>query len=380
MGRNKYMFHGKLNRVARAIGLFLLYAVVVSIAISCASTKDQKEIIWPLPPEEPKIRFLKSISSAADVRERTFFDAIREFLFGRMPVARLGKPYAVHMDKDGRMFVADSAWRSLLVFDTEKKEFGFMGLDGPGVLSKPRGITTDSEGRVFTTDVSQSRGVVYDREGNFQFAIGKRGRFSQPVGIAVNENLNRIYVVDTKKHNVSVFDSRNGEFLFDFGERGVEDGQFNWPTNAAIDNAGQLYVMDTFNFRVQIFGPDGGFVHAFGAAGTGLGMFAKPKGIAVDSEGHIYVVDAAFNNVQIFNQEGILLLFFGSFGSQAGQFWLPAGMHIDQDDKIYVADQYNKRINVYQYLGGVYQAKQAKQAKAEAEAAATEEPKPGSEE
>ncbi|MEK6713487.1 MAG: 6-bladed beta-propeller [Nitrospirota bacterium] len=80
-------------------------------------------------------------------------------------------------------------------------------------------------------------------------------------------------------------------------------------------------------------------------------MFSKPKGIALDSEGHIYVVDAAFNNVQIFDQEGRLLLPFGEMGNKPGLFWLPAGMDIDDDNNIYVADQYNRRINVYKFLG-----------------------------
>ncbi len=108
--------------------------------------------------------------------------------------------------------------------------------------------------------------------------------------------------------------------------------------------------MDTFNFRVQIFDPDGRFLGKFGSIGTGYGQFSKPKGIGVDSEGHVYVVDAAFNNVQIFNPEGRLLLHFGEFGNRPWQFWLPAGLSIDENDRIYVADQYNKRINIYQYL------------------------------
>ncbi|HSG05272.1 MAG TPA: 6-bladed beta-propeller, partial [Nitrospiria bacterium] len=114
--------------------------------------------------------------------------------------------------------------------------------------------------------------------------------------------------------------------------------------------------MDTFNFRVQIFTPEGEFIKKFGGLGTGLGLFSKPKGIAVDSEGHIYVVDSAFNNVQIFNDEGQLLMFFGKIGSKPGEFWLPAGLAIDQDDKIYVADQYNHRINVFQFLSEKYKA------------------------
>ena len=42
---------------------------------------------------------------------------------------------------------------------------------------------------------------------------------------------------------------------------------------------------------------------------------------------------------------------FGEMGNKPGLFWLPAGMDIDSNNNIYVADQYNRRINVYKFLG-----------------------------
>lgn len=342
-----------------------LLATLYSLLIfSCAAPPKPPELVWPLPPDEPRIKYVKSISTSADIEKRTVLTSLSDLLFGQRRSARLGKPYAVHVDKDGRILVADSAWRSILLFDVPAQQFKLVGLEGPGILSKPLGVTTDAKGQIYVTDTVQNRAVVYDRDGNFLMAIGERGRFEQPVGIAVNDNLNRAYIVDTQKHNVSVFDTREGRFLFDFGVRGKEDGQFNWPTNIVIDKSGKVYVMDTFNFRVQVFDADGGLITKFGNVGRGLGQFAKPKGIGVDSEGHVYVVDAAFNNVQIFDEQGQLLLFFGEMGNRPGQFWLPAGLYVDDQDQIYVADQYNRRINVYQYLGRVYQAKQAKQVQA----------------
>ena len=73
----------------------------------------------------------------------------------------------------------------------------------------------------------------------------------------------------------------------------------------------------------------------------------------MNSEGHVYVVDAAFSNVQIFDDGGELLLFVGRIGAAPGEFWLPAGLHIDGRDRIYVVDQYNRRVQVFDYLGGV---------------------------
>lgn len=334
----------------------LLAPLVVLVLLSaCASTpKKEVDLVWPLPPETPRIKFIKSLSSSRDVRPTSFTSRIKSTVIGEESTAVLGKPYAVHADRKGRVLVADAAWRKVLVFDEAGKDFFILGLDGPGTLTNPRGVTTDAEGRIYVSDVTQNRVVVYDAKGEYIVAMGLRGQLDKPVGLAVNDALKRVYVVSTgstttQTHKVSVFDPQ-GTLLFEFGGRGIDDGKFNFPTNIAVDASGKVYVMDSFNFRVQVFDADGKFLSKFGGIGTGFGQFSKPKGIGVDSEGHIYVSDAAFNNVQIFDQEGRLLLFFGEFGSRRGQFWLPAGLSVDGQDRIYVVDQYNKRINIFQYL------------------------------
>ncbi len=109
-------------------------------------------------------------------------------------------------------------------------------------------------------------------------------------------------------------------------------------------------MLDSGNFRVQIFDPEGKFIRSFGGVGSEAGTFARPKGIALDSEGHIYVIDAAFANFQIFDEYGNSLLSVGSNGIEPGMFVLPFGIAIDGKDKIYVVDQINKRVQIFQYL------------------------------
>ncbi|HTP42268.1 MAG TPA: 6-bladed beta-propeller [Nitrospiria bacterium] len=350
---------GELTQRSRPIGrrwpapvvVGFMLAVLAGVVTGCATgQKQQQDVVWPPPPDLPRIKYVGSISSESDIEKPSAARWFRDLLFGPEPPARMGKPYGVAVDPAGRLLVADSAWGKVMVFDPVQGKFSLLGLSGPGVLSKPLGVTADSQGKIYVTDTYQNRAVVYDRDGNFLLGIGERGRFEQPVGIAVNEKLGRIYIVDTKKHNVSVFDME-GNFLFEFGGRGAEDGQFNFPTNIAVSRqSGTVAVMDSFNFRVQLFDPDGKFIRKFGGVGTALGHFSKPKGIGFDSADHIYVVDAAFNNVQIFDLEGRLLLFFGRMGTGPGEFWLPAGLAVDGRDKIYVADQYNRKIQIFQYI------------------------------
>jgi len=338
------------KQTLRIFCLFLILGALGSTLTACGTKaiRSEPELFWPQPPEPARVKFLKTISSSEDVEEKSAWDRFKAFLFDESSVARLVKPYAVFAAPNGRIYVADSGWRKVLVFDEAGKQFSMIGVDGPGALAGPLGVAVDNDGHVYVTDTVLRKALVYDDAGKHLFDMGDMNVLERPVGIALNNELKRVYIVDTRKHKAFVFDF-TGQFLFEFGQRGSGDGEFNFPANIFVDGTGQVYITD-MNFRVQIFDANGKFISKFGSVGTGFGQFSLPKGIGVDSEGHIYVVDARFNNVQIFESTGQLLLFFGEFGGRKGQFWLPAGLSIDKQNRIYVADQYNHRINVFQYL------------------------------
>jgi DNA-binding beta-propeller fold protein YncE len=343
MTSSRFVDIGRLGLVALGSALLL--------AAGCASHKEtvRPEVVWPLPPEKPRVRFVETIRSSQDVQPSAA-SGLMALLTGDDSATGLTKPYAVHVDKDGRVYVADTGWRKVLVFDYPNKTFRFLGVDGLGVLAQPVGVTTDENDRVYVSDAAQTRVVVYDAEGNYVTAFGGREHLVKPVGVAVDDQRGRLYVVDTKAHQVVVFALADGAEIARFGQHGPEDGAFNWPTNVEVGPDGNVYVVDMLNFRVEIFNPDGEFLRKFGGIGRGFGQFSKPKGIAIDGDGRVYVADAAFNNVQIFDSQGRLLLFFGGMGAGPGQFWMPAGVAVGPDGKVYVADQFNRRVNVYEVI------------------------------
>ncbi len=51
--------------------LLVFYPLLLLFLASC-STADKKEIVWPLPPEQPRIRFVRSINTSMDVEKRSF--------------------------------------------------------------------------------------------------------------------------------------------------------------------------------------------------------------------------------------------------------------------------------------------------------------------
>ncbi len=126
-----------------------------------------------------------------------------------------------------------------------------------------------------------------------------------------------IYVAEMVNHRVQVLDNQ-GRFVRMWGKGGLGGyeqvgsafGEFRLPYQTAIDGQGRVWVTDTDNERLQVFTREGGFVRAFGAGnadgsqGTGPGEFAKPYGAASDCAGNVYVTEQENRRVQVFGEPG----------------------------------------------------------------------------
>ncbi|NTU51401.1 MAG: hypothetical protein HGA94_03060 [Candidatus Aminicenantes bacterium] len=83
-----------------------------------------------------------------------------------------------------------------------------------------------------------------------------------------------------------------------------ENLAFFMPSAIAVDGAGNLYVLDTGNHRVQKFGPDGTYLTTYGRRGQGPGEFQYPAWLAVDGKGFIYVTDPFNQRIQVLTPDG----------------------------------------------------------------------------
>lgn len=351
------LVHGgcKLERLI----VFLLSFFPLFLASACAapevanintlSAEQDSGLVWPQPPQNPRIKFLRTISGPADIGiKRSWFRKTMDNILGKKEtVGVMLRPYGVFADAN-RIYVTDPGISLLHVIDLTEKQYFQIRKPRKEMLISPIGIAVDEYANIYLTDSALKKVFVFDKKGKFLREIGSSELFLRPTGIAVNED--RIYIIDTIGHKIFVFSKKDGKLLFRFGKRGTGKAEFNYPTNIFIGRDGLLYITDSLNFRVQIFDRAGNFISAFGKQGDGSGDFAQPKGIAVDSEGHIYVADAHFDNVQIFDRAGNLLLSFGNTGRKKGGMVLPAGVFIDDRDRIYVADSYNNRIQIFKYL------------------------------
>ena len=63
-----------------------------------------------------------------------------------------------------------------------------------------------------------------------------RDALSDPQGVAIDQSTGEVYVVDSANDRVEIF-SASGTFISAFGTKGSGDGQFNEPTEVAVDNS-----------------------------------------------------------------------------------------------------------------------------------------------
>lgn len=325
------------------------------LALGCAkapvvATEAVAELVWPKPPETPRIRFLHAITEPRDIDIKPgLLKKISRLIKGGVQT-RITQPYGIKKDPQGRLYVVDTFSKTVHVFDRNNATYYRFPKKRIEDFLSPIDIAVGRQGQVYVSD-SEAGGIhVFAGHGKRYLKIVGKAELKRPTGLALNEKTQELLVVDTLASRVVAYDQEDMKVKRMVGRDTHEKDGFHYPTHITVSKSGLVYVTDALNFRVQVLSPRLEFLKAFGKPGDSPGHFARPKGIATDSEGHIYVVDALFDNVQIFDRDGGLLLAFGSPGHDRGEFWLPSAIFIDGRDRIYISDSYNQRVQVFQYL------------------------------
>jgi DNA-binding beta-propeller fold protein YncE len=293
------------------------------------------------------------------------------------------------------LYVADEAHGNVIKIDVATgatvATFG-AGNQGnaPGQFGRPYGIAVDPtshdlyvaerlNGRVqrinSTTGASIMMWGVNDaafdstgRNTNAPNPTSPQGHFQEPIGVAA-DSAGNVYVVDHGNDRVQKFlvHQVNGAWTADnvtmWGTSGSGNGQFNHPYGAALDSAGNLWVADGQNGRVQKFGPTGTYLGSAGSAGTGPGQFVIATWVNFDPTGALYVTstnsdpqngglaDANSQWISKFTPSGsgatFVARFGGTYGTNPGEFRLPFDVVVDATNKAYVTDYYNSRVQVF---------------------------------
>ena len=154
---------------------------------------------------------------------------------------------------DGSFLVADGYVNARIVkFDKDGKyvsEFGSKG-SGPGQFDLVHSVAVDAQNRIYTADRRNGRIEVFDPSGKFLEEWKNTGSVTRLI-ITKDQQL---WMSDATYNRLAKFDL-NGKLQTYWGVTGHNPGEFDNLHNWDVDAAGNLYVADGGNNRIQKFTP-----------------------------------------------------------------------------------------------------------------------------
>lgn len=269
--------------------------------------------------------------------------------YGKQPSELLNSPIGVAADSRGRIFVADSQNRRVLVFNTDGSYVGRLGKTGAhrGQTNFPQGVDVGPDGRIYVTDTERQVLMVFGPDLKFIDEIHGQ------MPLAVWATRDKVYLATMDR--VVVLDKKL-TVLEKWGKRGKAVGDFDFPHGVAVLKNGIVVVSDGNNMRLQAL------LNGRGQAAWVVGtppesvftrnrVFGLPGGIALDDQQRIYVMDPLSSAVHVFNDKGKKLGEYGDLGSEDGQFNYPSDISYMGGEQFVVADTYNNRLQIIKIAG-----------------------------
>jgi trimeric autotransporter adhesin len=193
---------------------------------------------------------------------------------------------------------------------------GYTGDGGPAVnaqLNNPLDIKLDGAGNIYIADTLNSAIREITTDGNIRTVEGN-GHLNRPEGIAL-DSAGNLYIADT--HNYCVRKLASGVLTTIAGSCGslgfsgdngpATQALLNYPTGVAVDTAGDIFIVDSHNFRVRMIAPNGSIYTIAGNGGTGAGgdggaatsaQLNFPFSIALGATGVVYIGDQQNNEIR----------------------------------------------------------------------------------
>ena len=338
--------------------------------------------------------------------------------------AQLRLPLGVAVDGVGNLYIADTGNLRIRKVDTSgtittvagtgvegfSGASGFPGDGGPATsaqINEPLGVAVDGVGNLYIAGASSNRIRRVDASGTITTVAGTgeagfpgdggpatSAQLSQPLGVAV-DGIGNLYIADTSTHRIRKVDT-SGTITTVAGVGGsgfsgdggpATSARLTTPWGVAVDDAGNLYIAVTRNYRFRTVDTGGSIITLTTIVGTGEASYYGhggpatsadlffPAGVAVDGAGNLYIADQANDviwKVTVGATTGAfpttptptptptpvplpdnvqLLAEWGSEGSGDGQFQFPSGIAVDGSGNVYMTDGGNNRVQVFSASG-----------------------------
>ncbi|HLY96160.1 MAG TPA: hypothetical protein VKO66_03025, partial [Sideroxyarcus sp.] len=220
------------------------------------------------------------------------------------------------------------------------------------MLKRPEAAAVANE-TVYVVDSKLDQVVMYD------LATGKyKGRFGSkagggidrdvaldgPEGVAVHEGV--VYVADTGNDRIQMY-GINGVFLSTLALNASASGaekkdktyKLGEPTDIALDAVGRIYVHDADDKTIKVYGANGVYLRS-------LPKTAKPVAMSVAEDG-IYVADENTSSILKYDFDANLEFSFGSGGEGKAQFKSLSGLAVDKGQQVFIGDSKKALIDTF---------------------------------
>jgi hypothetical protein len=258
--------------------------------------------------------------------------------------ARLNGPAALAVDARDNLFVADSG----------NNRIRLVGSDGLIATVAGNGTRAYSGDGGFATNaaLSQPFGLVVDGSGGLWFADQLNHRVRQ-FGLG-----GVITTVAGSGPGYPAAGSYGGDGSL------ATNANLNGPRSVALDGSGNIFIADYNNHRIRKVGPDGLITTV---AGTGTAGYSgdngpatnarlrNPAGVAVDGYGNLFVADSYNYRIRKVSTNGVISTVAGNgYGGYYGDggpatnawLYLPSSLVVDAAGNLLIADTGNQAIRM----------------------------------
>jgi len=294
----------------------------------------------------------------------------------------------------GNIYIADAMNNRVRKLSPSGYLTTIAGQDDPGYrgdgrpatdaqLNNPAGLAVDIWGNIYIADKNNNRVRKINQQGIISAFAGTgeagytgngglavRAELNAPVGL-VTDSAGDVFIADAGNNCIRKVNAQGmistiaGTGVAGFRQKDsvAVNARLNTPTGLAIDSAGNIYVADSWNYRIRKVTTDGRILTlaGTGAAGYGgdggmdtLALLNLPTSVAVDRAGNLYFSDQGNNVIRSILPNGKVNTIAGTgvdgFSGDGGpataaQMNAPTGIVLDQEGRnLYVAEQQNNRV------------------------------------
>ncbi|GJQ58203.1 MAG: hypothetical protein SCALA701_10040 [Candidatus Scalindua sp.] len=258
--------------------------------------------------------------------------------------AQLSSPSDVALDSSGNYYIADNGNNRIRKVDTSgiittvagDGTWGYSGDEGLAVnaqLALPSGVCIDGVGNIYIADSGNNLIRKVDTTGIISTVAGNGTRgysgdggpatdaqldLEFPTGIAVDAS--GLYISDTGNNRIRKVDTSgimttvvgNGTYGYS-GDGGLAvNAHLRYPYGVAVDNIGNIYVIDSYNYRIRKVDATGVITTVAGSGTNGYSgdggpgvdaQLSSSRGITVDGFGSVYIADTGNNRIRKINPD-----------------------------------------------------------------------------